>query len=281
MSDARPPTQRIPRAAEALLKAKVIDEFQMKSALAQVQQWGHRLTRVVNDMRLAPEAKVAEALAQFSRLQLVDLKVIPGDPAALKKLEAAYCTEKGVFPCALQDHGKTLVLAMCDPTDMPTQLDVEQKTRCRLKLMVTSEGALAVAIARLYGGARPGTVGLAAHNQDLSEGIELAPATTGEFTDHKGDVVGNMRNEARGPPMTTRAVPPPPPVAVPNFSTPTADQLDGLFDFMPEALTPEEKQRLEAVKANQHRGSLILRAVLELCVEKGLLTADDVNKLQL
>lgn len=264
---------RMPRNAEALLKAKVIDEFQMKSALAQVAQWGHRLTRVINDMRLAPEAKVAQALAEASRMQVVDLAAIPGDAAALKKLDAAYCAEKGVFPCALKDQGKTLFVAMCDPTDMATAYEVEQKTRCRLKVMVTGEKALADAVARCYGahGARPASAGAPGHGRgDVAGGIELEAATTGEFTDHKGEVVGKMRNEAR--------VAPPVPVQV---ETPVADQLDSLFDFTPEALTPEEKQRLEAIKANQHRGSMILRAVLELCVEKGLLSPDDVHKLRL
>src|SRR6185312_1436333 len=134
---------RVPRVAEYLLKAKVIDEFQMKSALAHQAQWGQRLTRVFNEMRLAPENKVVAALAHALKLQPVDLSAIPPDLAALKKLDADYCMEKGVFPCALKDQGKTLFLAMCDPTDFATTDEVEKKTRCRLKLLVAGETALA------------------------------------------------------------------------------------------------------------------------------------------
>jgi len=268
---------RVPRVAEYLLKAKVIDEFQMKSALAHQAQWGQRLTRVFNEMRLAPENKVVAALAHALKLQPVDLSAIPPDLAALKKLDADYCSEKGVFPCALKDQGKTLFLAMCDPTDFGTTDEVEKKTRCRLKLLVAGESALAAAVQRCYRDARPGTRPSAPPpmaSQGMA-GIELEPASTGEFMDAKGEVVGSMRHHTN-----PRQAPLAPPVSAP-IETPVADELKSLFDFTPDALTPEEKQRLEAIKQNQERGNLILRVVLELCVEKGLISADDVNKLQL
>lgn len=257
------PPAKMTRLAEYLLKGKVVDEFQLKSALAKQAQWGHRLTRILNDMRLAPENAVVAALAEQSRLSTVDLTAVPADAAAIRKLDAAYCLAKGVFPCALKDQGKTLFLAMCDPTDFATTAEVEQKTRCRLKLLVAGEQALEAAVARCYstGGARAPTA--AAHAAPV--GIELEAANTGEFMDAGGEVVGKMKAELKAL----------------HVETPVADELDSLFDFTPESLTPEEQKRLEAIKQNQARGGTILRAVLELCVEKGLLSPDDVNKLRL
>ncbi|MBS2029877.1 MAG: hypothetical protein JST54_18390 [Deltaproteobacteria bacterium] len=268
---------RVPRVAEYMLKAKVIDEFQMKSALAHQAQWGQRLTKVFNELRLAPENKVVAALAHALKLQPVDLSAIPPDLAALKKLDAAYCAEKGVFPCALKDQGKTLFLAMCDPTDFSLTDEVEKKTRCRLKLLVAGETALAAAVQRCYRdskGSKAAPPPPPMASQGMA-GIELETASTGEFMDHKGEVVGSMRHVSN-----PRQAALPPPVAAP-INTPVADELQSLFDFTPDALTPEEKQRLEAIKQNQERGNLILRVVLELCVEKGLLSSDDVNRLQL
>jgi hypothetical protein len=263
MSPPSPPV-RMTKLAEYLLKGKVVDEFQLKSALAKQMQWGHRLTRILNDLRLAPENQVVAALAEQAKLSTVDLATIPGDAAAIKKLDGPYCLAKGVFPCALKDQGKTLYLAMCDPTDFATTAEVEQRTRCRLKLLVAGEQALEAAVARCYspGGARAPT---ATAHAAATVGIELEAANTGEFMDSGGEIVGKMKAELRAL----------------HVETPVADELDSLFDFTPDSLTPEEQKRLEAIKQNQHRGGTILRAVLELCVEKGLLSPDDVNKLRL
>ncbi len=55
---------------ELLLRAKVVDEPQMRSALARVEQFGGRLRRVLADMGLVDEEQVAEAIAAALRLPL-------------------------------------------------------------------------------------------------------------------------------------------------------------------------------------------------------------------
>ena len=44
-----------------------------------------------------------------------------------------------------------------------------------------------------------------------------------------------------------------------------------------EALSPEEQQRLDSLKLNQEKSSAIVRAVMELLVEKGYATQKDVQ----
>jgi len=263
-------SSRLPQIAEYLLRAKVVDEFQIRSALAEQAKWGHRLTRAINDMRLAAEPKVVAALAQAMRLQQVDLAALPLDGPALKKLDADYCAQKGVFPCSLRDAGKTLFVAMCDPTDFATTEEIEKKTRCRLKLMVAGETEVAQAIVRGYKDARPGTVPrTAAAHAPASVGIELEAANTGEFMDAKGEVLGAIRDERRGAPPVPE-----------QFDAGVANDLDALFGLAPEALSADEQRRLEAVKLNQGRGTAVLRAVLELCVEKGVLSKADLARLK-
>ncbi|HYO71337.1 MAG TPA: hypothetical protein VEU33_35190, partial [Archangium sp.] len=41
------------RIGEILVKARVIDEMQLRSALAQHDQWGGRLSRIITDMGIA------------------------------------------------------------------------------------------------------------------------------------------------------------------------------------------------------------------------------------
>ena len=273
-------SQRLPQIAEYLLKAKVMDEFQIRSALAEQAKWGHRFTRAINDLRLAPEARVVQALAEAMRLQVADLETLPVDASALRKLDADYCSQKGVYPCSLKDQGKTLLVAMCDPTDFATTEEIEKKTRCRLKLLVTGESALAQAIVRGYKEARPGTVPMtAAAHAPATVGIELEAANTGEFMDAKGEVLGAIRDERRPEPRApTRSAPPPPvPVA---YDAGVSSELDALFGLPSQSFTPEELQRLEAVRQNQARGRAVFRAVLELCVEKGFISQAELAKLK-
>src|SRR4051812_37963226 len=108
---AAPPRNRI---GELLVKARIIDELQLRSALARHDQWGGRLSRVITDMGIANEETVIKAIAQATGMPRLHLGNITRDPGALAKVDVTLAEQKGVFPVALKDSGKTLVLAMSD-----------------------------------------------------------------------------------------------------------------------------------------------------------------------
>ncbi|MFP2907368.1 hypothetical protein ACLESD_20440, partial [Pyxidicoccus sp. 3LFB2] len=145
------------RIGEILVKARVIDELQLRSALATQDQWGGRLSRIVADLGLASEETIAEAICQGMGMQRVQLGNITRDAGALARVDVSLAEQKGIFPVGLKDNGKTLVLAMADPSDLSTIDQVAAKSRARVVVMVASEREIEHAILRHYRNQEPAT----------------------------------------------------------------------------------------------------------------------------
>jgi hypothetical protein len=261
---AAPPRNRI---GELLVKARVIDELQLRSALARHDQWGGRLSRVVTDMGLADEETVINAIAQGTGSQRMHLGNITRDPGALAKVDVSFAEQKGVFPVALKDNGKTLVLAMSDPTDLNTVDQVAARSRTRVMVVVASDREIDHAILRHYRGQEPS---LSPHY--ANEPRKKEPTSGGDEEEFKVvDMSGNTVVK-RIADITSSSQ-----AAAPSSSggASAADLLDEILAGGSSAsagLTAEEMQRLETVKVNQEKSSKILRALLELLLEKGALT---------
>ena len=257
------------RIGELLVKARVIDELQLRSALARHDQWGGRLSRVVTEMGLATEETVLSAIAQGTGTQRMHLGNITRDPGALVKVDVTTCENKGIFPVALKDNGKTLVLAMADPTDLNTVDQVAARARARVQVVVASDREIEHAILRHYRGQEPVMstryTGDEQHSPEESLG-------TGEFkvVDMSGKtVVKRMALQAEEPEITN-------PAATPASAGDLLDEILAGGSPTPAGLTPEELQRLEAVRVNQEKSSKILRALLELLLEKGALAQKEL-----
>jgi hypothetical protein len=265
------------RIGEILVKARVIDEMQLRSALAQHDQWGGRLSRIIADMGLAKEDTLTEAIAQGLGMQRVQLGTAK-DVGALAKLDVGLAEQKGVFPVSLRDNGKTLVLAMADPTDLQTIDQVAARSRTRVVPVVAGDREIQNAILRHYRNQDP-AVTHSSHTAPGRSGPSSASGDEEEFkvVDMSGktvvkaiaDIAPNMarENAARQQPA---AAPAPP---RPGGTSSATDMLDEILSGSPapaEVFSPEEMQRLQAVQANQEKSSKILRALLELLLEKGM-----------
>ncbi|RKG98732.1 general secretion pathway protein GspE, partial [Corallococcus carmarthensis] len=148
-----PPSRN--RIADILVKARVIDELQLRSALASLDQWGGRVSRVVADLGLASEETITQAICQGLGMPRVQLGNLTKDAAALSRVDVGLAEQKGVFPVQLKDNGKTLVLAMSDPTDLATLDQVAARSRARVVPMVAGDREIEHAILRHYRGQEP------------------------------------------------------------------------------------------------------------------------------
>jgi hypothetical protein len=205
---------RMPKVAEIIFKAQLIDDMQLKAALRAWDQWGGRFTKVMGDMKFSSEEKVVHALAAALRLPPIDLAKVAPDSAALGRLDAATCQAKGIYPCILKDQGKTLWLAMADPTDYETVANLEQKVRVRVKLLVAGEAAIKKAIMLGYN-----LGGVPERGLTLEHQVE----TTGEYMDASGEVVGPMKRSVTNPgtkPAAVNALPPRPATPAPRRPPP-------------------------------------------------------------
>ncbi len=258
------------RIGEILVKARVIDEMQLRSALAQHDQWGGRLSRIISDMGLAKEDTLTEAIAQGLGMQRVQLGTAK-DVGALAKLDVGLAEQKGVFPVSLRDNGKTLVLAMADPTDLQTIDQVAARSRTRVVPVVAGDREIQNAILRHYRNQDPAVThsshtapGRSGSTSSSSSGDEdefkIVDMSGKTVVKHIADIAPKMAQQAAAGGRAGAGS--------------ASDLLDEILSGSPspaEVFSPEEMQRLQAVQVNQEKSSKILRALLELLLEKGML----------
>ncbi|HEX8705429.1 MAG TPA: hypothetical protein VF815_41735 [Myxococcaceae bacterium] len=266
---AAPPRNRI---GELLVKARIIDELQLRSALARHDQWGGRLSRIISDMGIATEETLINAIAQATGSQRIHLGNVTRDPGALAKVDVTLAEQKGIFPVALKDNGKTLVLAMSDPTDLNTVDQVVAKSRTRVVVVVAGDQEIEHAILRHYRGQEP-----VMSTRYTGQPKKQDAMSTGEEEEFKVvDMSGNT--------VVKRMAQVAPSIAAQNAAeaaggSSAGDLLDEILaggSSAPEGLSAEELQRLETVKINQEKSSKILRALLELLLEKGELSQKEL-----
>lgn len=246
---------------ELLLRAKVVDEHQLRAALVRVERYGGRLPSVLVDMGLISEDHLTQLLAAALRLPAQPLRTIARDADALARLDARFCGEHAVFPVSLNQRTHTLVLAMADPTALDVVDLVAAKVNARVQTVVASEGSIRAAIERHYFGLRPapgeldpsrGAGGLKPDEADEDE----VPAAEPFELDHSA------------PPPTSRASP------EVMARRPSANTLldEMLGDHAPPAeLTEEQLARLGSLRRTQEKTSTILSALRALLIEKGFL----------
>jgi hypothetical protein len=258
------------RIGELLVKARIIDDLQLRSALARHDQWGGRLSRIISDMGIASEETLINAIAQATGTQRMHLGNITRDAGALAKVDVTMAEQKGIFPVALRDNGKTLVLAMADPTDLNTVDQVAAKSRARVTVVVAGDQEIEHAILRHYRGQEPVMSSRYSGQPKAQE-----PLSSGDEEEFKVvDMSGNT--------VVKRIADISPSIAAQNAAESGGSSAGDLLDEIlaggsaPAGLSAEEMQRLETVKINQEKSSKILRALLELLLEKGELSQKEL-----
>lgn len=257
----------VARLKDMLLKARVVDEFQMKAAMGRLEQWGGRLTGVIVDMGFVDDEKLVNTLAQLTRLPTMHLGMVQKDQQLLSKLGVEFCEEHGIFPVSLQN--RTATVAFSDPTEIDTVDAVAAKLNARVQVVIASENEIRAAIAKHFRGQNVPASKPRAKTGNISSGGtgQQSPAAAMEES---------FELDTREPPK---------PGAEPDFvpgqrsdwmnKPPSANTM--LDEFLEEdtskngGFTSEELARLETVKVNQAKAGAILRAIQQLLTEKGYL----------
>lgn len=269
------------RVGEILLKAKVIDELQLRSARAQHDQWGGRLGKIVADMGLADEDTITQAVARSVGLQQVQLGHLQKDQNALSRIDVRFAEEHAVFPVTLKDNGKTLVLAMADPTDLELMDAVASKARARIQPVVAGEREIQHAILRYYKNQDPAAAEPRARQavRRATQEVQVDGDDDGgdefKIVDMSGKTMIKHIGDLEGAPAATE-----PAQSAVSQAFSTSDLLDEMFGTsgspQRSGLTAEELQRLESLRVNQEKSGVIVRAVLQLLVEKGYATPKEL-----
>jgi hypothetical protein len=239
---------------ELLIKANVLQESQLKAALAEQAKWGGKLGEILVRMSLVSEDILVRALSKQLNIPAVNLDAVQTIPPHVRsKIPAQTARDFAVLPLQLRDDGKTLVVAVADPLNVRHLDELRAITKCRIIPNVAGRTSIARAYTRLYEGT-----------------TELAEADTNfKVLDAQGrTVVKNMQQEAAAA-QQGGAQPRPPPPAAP------ARPSSGAIPAVRPAATGSPAELLKTVEEVQRKEVAALKAMVELMIEKGVFTREE------
>jgi type IV pilus assembly protein PilB len=136
------------RLGDILVREGLINRDQLNQALLEQKSSGHRLGFVLVKLGLVQELEVTKVLAKQSRMPAVDLSRFEVDPKIIKLVPAELAIKKSVLP--LKREGRTLTVAMADPTDSGLIEDLKFITRYDLFPVIAGEYTLRNLIEKHY-----------------------------------------------------------------------------------------------------------------------------------
>jgi len=137
------------RLGELLLEAGMIDEIQLRAALAHQNEWGGRLGAVLIRKGFIKEKEMISVIEKQLGVSCMPLEDFVRPTAeTLDMVKENIARKFGVFPIALE--GKTLDLATSDPTDLNMLDDLSFLLGVRIRPILAIESDILTAIDHFY-----------------------------------------------------------------------------------------------------------------------------------
>jgi len=136
------------RLGELLINEGLLGREQLLRALQEQQQTGVRLGYALVKLGLVEETALTKVLARHHRMPAVDLSRFVVDPRILKLVPTDLATKHLVLP--LKRDGRTLTVAMADPTNLGVLDDLKFITRYDIFPVIAGEYTLRTAIEKYY-----------------------------------------------------------------------------------------------------------------------------------
>lgn len=135
-----------------MLRAGVIDEMELQSALGEQKKWGSRLGLVLIRLGYATEQQIVQAVASQLSVPVATLdgKKIPEKVLGLVPYD--YADAHTCLPLFMKEEEgvETLYLAMDDPSNLDVLDDLGFRTGLRVKPVVVATSEISAAIDRFY-----------------------------------------------------------------------------------------------------------------------------------
>ena len=282
------------RIGDLLVKAGVITDAQLKQALAEQAQWGGKLGDILVRMEFVTEEVLVRALSKQSGIPRADLSG-EAPQAALAKVPPDVAEEFGVVPLALQDDGRTLVVAMSDPLNIMVTDHLRSMTGSRIVAQIAGTQAIRDTISRWYRGhaleptADSGNIRLVETSHappppPPPPQIPVAPQRPKSFTGlspvgaQTSSGGAQLRAVPSGntlPPGATATMPGPVAAALQRElrEQQVAPTAPGIAPPAPSG--PSAVDVLRGVEETQRRSVAALKAMVELLIEKGVFSRDE------
>jgi type IV pilus assembly protein PilB len=136
------------RIGDLLVREGLITREQLDQALVEQRNSGMRLGYCLVKLGLVQETEITKALARQYRMPAVDLSRFEVDPKIIKLVPADVAVKHMVLP--LKREGRTLTVAVADPTNLGVVDDLKFITRYDIFPVIAGEYTLRNAIERYY-----------------------------------------------------------------------------------------------------------------------------------
>ncbi len=137
------------RLGEALIAAGLINQEQLREAIARQKQSGKRLGQVLVEMRVVTERDITEVLSKQLNVPFIDLSNYIVDPAIAKLVPDHIAERHQMIP--INKVGNKLTVAMVDPLNILAIDDVSLMTGLQVKTVVATPSDIQKALAEAYG----------------------------------------------------------------------------------------------------------------------------------
>jgi type IV pilus assembly protein PilB len=142
--------------AELLVKDKIISTAQFNEAL-EAAKGGKSFVRYLIERKHVAETKLLYYLSQKFGLPSVNLAKFEVNAEVIKLITPDAAKKNGVIP--IQANQSTLVVALCDPTNLGSVEELKFRTRLNVEVVLTSYSAFDASMQKYYtGAARVGAV---------------------------------------------------------------------------------------------------------------------------
>lgn len=229
---------RTMRLGDLLLRAGVVSPEQLQQALGQQERWGGKLGTILVRMGALSEDLLVKALSRQLNIPRADLANINIPPPLRSRLTKEVCEEYNVIPLRYDAEKRAVLLAVSDPFNVVVLDDLSRRINLKIEPQLAGEMQIADAIKQQYG------AGVSSGSRDET-GMRLL--------NNQGSTLIKRRDEIR---------PAEPPAAT---STPASSA----------APATATSARLEELDKLAQKQSKAVRAVLELLIEKGVLSREE------
>ena len=137
------------RMGEILLDAGLITQEKLELALSEQRQTGEKLGAALQRLGICTEQEISKVLAGQAGVDSVDLSSVDMERSAMDLVDRAFAEQRSILP--LQQHGRSLQVAMANPMDLGTIDDLTRMTGKYIEVVHAPERDIHDALIRFLG----------------------------------------------------------------------------------------------------------------------------------
>lgn len=135
---------------ELLMEGGLIDQYQLKSALAHQRQWGGRLGANLVKLGFLTEDQIVSFLSKTLNVPSINLYTVKIPPPIIGLIPKDIAKKYGVIPLQQSSDKKSLVVAMADPSNLLAIDELQFLVHARIVPVVASDTAIEAGLAHYY-----------------------------------------------------------------------------------------------------------------------------------